>query len=89
VPRETNRRGIGTHLMTGPEPECLEMAELWLNDRDPYDRRVREQQRRRWLAREREDEDEQARADYAEFLEHQDADLHRRSEQRQDQGKPG
>jgi hypothetical protein len=34
------------------------MVDLWLTDRDAYDRRVRERQRRRWLARDREDEDE-------------------------------
>ncbi|MBS9535093.1 hypothetical protein KIH27_16010 [Mycobacterium sp. M1] len=63
--------------------ECLEMVELWTTDRDAYDRRVRERQRRRWLARERADEDEEAQRDYEEFLERQEADLHHRSNQQE------
>ncbi|TXI55923.1 hypothetical protein [Mycolicibacter arupensis] len=64
-------------------PNCLEMVDLWLTDRDGYDRRIRERRQRRWLARAREDEDAQAQRDYAEFLERQDADLHRRTQQAQ------
>lgn len=69
--------------------ECLEMVELWMTDPAAYDRRVRERQQRRWLARDREDEDEQAQRDYAEFLERQDADLRRRSGQGRNQGEVG
>jgi hypothetical protein len=56
-------------------PECVEMAQLWVDDRPAFDARVEEREQRRREKADRRYEAERAEVDYEEFLRRQDAAL--------------
>lgn len=56
-------------------PECVEMAQLWVDDRPAFDARIREREEHRRERADRREEGQRVEVDYAEFLRRQDAAL--------------